>query len=443
MSSAPLPRPTLRRRLGRAAFTLLLIVWILLVGVCCAQAWMYPLFNDTARGSLVFLVIVFLAGPLWVLVRRLRSSVSTPATACLPASFACVASMAVFLAWMSADDESPRHTTLPPPLSNDHPHARAGYDLTLRYSKNVPRSLIATVPETKLVFPSTDLGADNDAKWADFLTKNAEELDTLWPKLAELHAWLGELAAAPYLGDFTDRYDSPIMHFRSIRLISQASCARALRLVGEGRRDEAVETLLPLLTASRNLQPHASNLVRRMIGIVMQRQAQNTLSRVLATGEISAVTRERLAVALAPAPDTAEQARLLIWCEYPVLSNLLLSLDAENASTIFTQPGSENPLLRGLARFAFTVLMNPRLTVNQYGDYLVLSGDAAARRDHAALTSMAEKFVQNLAIQIPGKNQGGRMILAMAAPAYTKVVENYWKADDERAALLAKLQPAP
>ncbi len=440
MSPTPLPRPTLRRRLGRAALTLLLIGWTLIVAACCAHSILYPLFDDATPATLCLLSAVFLAGPVWVLARRLRSSADSPAPFCLPASFALVCSVAVFLAWMSADDETLRHTAIPPALRNDHPDARSGYELTLRYSKNVPGSLIATLPDSTLKFPSADLGAENDAKWAAFLAKNAEELDTLWPRLAPLHAWMGELAAVPYLGDFTDRFDSPIMHFRSIRLITQVSCARALRQAGEGKRDEAVETLLPILTASRKLQPHASNLVRRMIGIVIQRQAQNTLSRVLATGEISAANRERLAVALAAAPDTAEQARLLIWCEYSALSNLLLGIDAENATTIFAQPGTENPLLRGLARFAFTVLINPRLTVNRYGDYLARSGDAAARRDHAVLSSMAEKFVHNLAIQLPGKNHGGRLILAMAAPAYTKVVENYWKAEDERAALLATLQ---
>jgi hypothetical protein len=179
-----------------------------------------------------------------------------------------------------------------------------------------------------------------------------------------------------------------------------------------------------------------------MIGVVIQRHAQNTLSRVLATGEISTATRDRLADALAPAPDTAEQARLLIWCEYPALSTLLLGIDADNASTVFSQPGTENFLLRGLARFAYSVLMNTRLTVNHYGDYLVRSGDAAARRDLTALTTEAEDFTRKLTLNLPGKNYGGRMILAMAAPAHNKVVENYWKAEDERAALLASLQTA-
>lgn len=443
MSSTPLPRPSLRRRLGRASLTLILIGWTLLVGACVTQSILYPLFSDNSTAALFYLAAVFLAGPLWVLTRRLRSSAASPAPFCLPASFALAASVAVFLAWMASDDEKLRHTATPPALLNDHPAAKAGYDLTLRYAKDVLGSRLTTLPESKLVFPSADLGAENDAKWTAFLAKNAAELDTLWPQLAPLHAWIGELAAAPYLGDFTDRFDSPIMHFRSIRLITQTSCARALRLAGADKRDEAVELLLPLLNASRNLQPHAGNLVRRMIGIVMQRQAQNTLSRVLATGEISAATRDRLAAALAPAPDTAEQARLLLWCEYPAFSNLLLGIDADNASTIFSLPGTENLLLRGLARFAYSVLMNTRLTVNQYGDYLVRGGDAAARRDLATMKTTGENFIQDLAIQLPGKNYGGRMILAMGVPAFNKVVENYWKAEDERAALLATVQAAP
>lgn len=443
MRPTPLVRSSARRRFFRAVLFVFLAAWALLIGTCVVQGMLYPFPGDTPAAALPFLAVVFLAGPLWVLARFLRSSAASPAPFSLPASFALAAGSAVFLAWMARDDEFLRHTDIPPALRNDHPAAKAGYDLSLRYSKNVPGSLLSTVPESNLKFPSGEPGAENDAKWTAFITENKAALDTLWTELAPLQTWMGELAAAPYIGDYTDHFDSPIMHFRSVRLISQVSCARALLLAGDGRRDEAADTLLPVLTASRNLQPHSNNLVRRMIGIAMQRLAQNTLSRVLASGDISPSVRARLSNALAPVPDVSEQARLLIWCEYPLLSNLLLSMDAKNTATIFAAAGSENNPLRGLARFAFNTLMNPRLTVNHYSDYLVRSGDAASRRDIDALKLEADAFIESLTVDIPGKNHGGRMILTMATPAYTKVVENYWKADDERASLLAQLQPAP
>ena len=437
-ADVPPVSPSRARRLGRAFLSFVLLLWIGFVAVSSYHWINYTPPDEHPLTVRLCLSLFFLAGPGWILVRRLRG-LSRPSRPSLAASAMLTASVAVFLAWFAHDDETWRHSERAPALRSDFPEAAATHALTLRYSTSAPGSLLSSLPDTKLVLPSTEPGEKNDVMWAAFLEKNGPALDAFWIQLAPLRAWIDQLAAAPALGDLTEDFDSPILGFKALRMAGQFTCAHALQLAADGRRDEAVETLLPVYVAAQKLEPHARTLVRRMISVVLQRQVQNTLARVLDAGAISATTRARLAAALAPRSDAAEQARLLIWCEYTLLCKLLFAIDAPNATTIFSLPGSENLLLRAGARIAFTSLLNPNLTANRYGEHLSRQADFAARRDFSGLKAEHEAFARYLKTSIPGKNQGGRTFLAMAAPAYTKVMESYWKADDERAALLARL----
>lgn len=418
----------------RALSTFFLLLWTGFVAVSSYHWFNYTPPDGHPPVVRLGLSLFFLAGPLWVLGRRLRG-LRRPLPPSLAASALLTAGVAVFLAWLAQDDETWRHSERPPALRNDFPEAAATHALTLRYSTTAPGSLSATLPRTKLSFPSGDHGPKNDAQWATFLEKNGVELDRLWVECAPLRAWIDELAAAPALGDLTDKFDSPILGFQALRLAGQTACARARQLVAEGRRDEAVEILLPVLAVGQKLEPHARTLVRRMISIVLRRQVQNTLASVLDGGAPSPATRARLARALASASNPAEQGRLLALSEYGILSRTLLDLRPEHVDAFALGPSAARLALRPL----FPLLYNPRRTANLAGDHFVAVGEAAARRDFKAVAALGEARFTGPAVSLPGKNHAGRLLLAMAAPAYEKVIESHWKAEDERLALLARL----
>jgi hypothetical protein len=62
----------------------------------------------------------------------------------------------------------------------------------------------------------------------------------------------------------------------------------------------------------------------------------------------------------------------------------------------------------------------------------------AVRRDPGDIDAAAAKLLRLPPVQI--KNFAGPVLLTMVTPSYNKVLENYWKAQDLRAALQARLQ---
>jgi hypothetical protein len=414
------------------------IGWTALVGVSAYQWIRYAPPGDQPLAVRIGLACFFLAGPVWILVRHLRAFPKRPPRS-LTSSVALAASVAVFLAWLAHDDEEWRHSERHPALRNDSPEAAATHALALRYTEDAPGSLLSSLPAREPGFPSTEPGPRNDAEWADFIAENGPAIDALWIDLAPLRAWLDELAAAPALGDLGDDSNSPSIGSKALHLASHIACARSLRLAADGRRDEAVETLLPVLDASRKLEPHARTLMRRLIAIALRRQAQNTLGRILDGGALSPGTRDRLAAALAPRPDVAEQARLLVLSEYETIGRLLIRLDANRVAARL--PDSEDnrkgaaPLLHLILPFAY----NPRRSANLAGDRFGRLADAAARRDLATIVAADSRRFSEYGNILPGKNFVGRVALAMTTPAFQRIVEHYWATDDQRAALLARI----
>ncbi len=436
-SPVPPSRSGLARRSLLAGF---LALWTAFVAVSAYQWIHYAPGDDHPPAVRVGLSLFFLAGPLWALARRLRG-LRRPLPPSLPASAALAAGVVVFLAWLAHDDETWRHAGRHPALRNDFPEAAATHALTLRFNETPRGVLYSTLPDTKLVPPPTEPGEKNDAKWAEFLAQNGPAIDRLWTDSAPLLAWIGELAAAPALGDLTADYRSPIPRFQPLRLAGQISCARALRLAAQGRRDEAVDAILPVYIAAQKLEPHARTLVRRMIAIALRRQAQGALARILDAGDISPSTRARLAAALAPRADADEQARLLIRCEYEMLGPMIVHLQPADAEAFAPKPSSARRLAGVLLGPIRDLVYNPVLTANQIGDHFQAMGDSAARRDAAAVTKSSQAFFQDPGLAMPGKNYAGRRLMALAIPAFGKVVDTYWKADDQRAALLQRVSP--
>jgi hypothetical protein len=410
---------------------------IAFVGVSSYQWIRYAPPGDRPLVVRIGLSLFFLAGPLWVLTRRLRTFPKHQPRS-LTSSVALAASFAVFLAWLAHDDEEWRHSERHPSLRNDFPEAATTHALTLRYTKDTPGSLFSSLPEPGLDFPATSPSSKNDAEWTAFVAENGPAIDALWIEVAPLRAWIDEIAVAPAIGDFADDFGSPVIGLKAVSLASHLASSRALQLAAAGRRDEAVETLLPILAVAQKLEPHARTLMRRLITLSLRRQVQSTLGRVLDTGALSPMARERLAAALAPRQDLAEQARLLPRCEYEMLARFLVKLNVDSIAALSPKDDPNRrwiaPMLRPLLPFIY----NPRQTANLAGDLSVKIGEACARRDLSALTADRLRFTGNGAL-LPGKNYVGRLILTMVIPSFDRITESYWEAEDQRAALLTRL----
>lgn len=433
-SSSPARKPLLRK-LGRALGTLVVGAALALLAAFASNHLAHPAPRAAALPWRALLALGLVAGPAWLLVSRLRPAPARPAHARLARArlapwLALAASLALFFTWLGRDDAAFVLHEEHPLLRSDFPEAAATHALVLRYSKRAPGSLHDEFPAGTLVFPSLSDTAESREAWSTFLTAQREPIQARWEELAPVRAWFAELAAAPALADLTAELSDPIPAFGPLRGVARATAAQASLLALEGRRDEAVDLLLPVLRVGEKLEPHARTLVRRMIAVVLQRQALAALAFVLDQGPISDATRARLAAALRPHQDPAEGARLLLLCEYPLSSRTLLAwhpaaLAPDDSPRLFAAFGS--------------LLFTPRATVNDLGDLLHAQADAAAVRDLAEMKRLAADTHDLPPLRRASKNAGGRLLIGFVLPAYSKVVETYWQTHDERAALLARL----
>jgi hypothetical protein len=153
----------------------------------------------------------------------------------------------------------------------------------------------------------------------------------------------------------------------------------------------------------------------------------NTANFILDHADVSAAARNRLADALAATGGGAAGVRRMISVEY-----------AYGLGAIGDRPIGTLLAPNGFAH-AFNLVspfvFNRRATLNAIGDLTAELQELAANREFEKLASR-----QRPADKRPGmKNFAGKLLLLQGF-GYDKVTRSYWNAQDERAALLARVK---
>ncbi len=373
-------------------------------------------------GVLVLLFVIFVPTLLlWVAHRRRWGDTWLS----LAMGYLLVAPVFVWLAW---DESTVRYPVSLDELCLPGPQADASWAVTLAFTARDGKPAPRTYSSPK--FPPSAAGPDKPAEWQAYLEKNREELHAAWAGLPE-RSWWAELNQFPVLGDLMPaRFDGPIIKFQPYRTMAQLGCAEAGLLALEGKGDEAMDTLLPILEVGRKLEPSARSLVRFMVGRVIQKMSLHTARFILDHATVAPDRRARLAAALAGGSGGPAGARRLLLIEYAISSNYLLSQFG-----VLTHPQSLGK--RGLLSL-FRLVYNPVATTNRYGALTAELADLAERRELASFGTRAEAFVTSNS-RPRFKNMAGGLMLSMTIPSYTKVLESYWKIEDLRTTLAADL----
>jgi len=387
-------------------------------------------------GVLVLLfVIIVPAGLLWIAHRRHWGD----SWSSLAAGYLVLVPVFVWLAW---DEPSVRFPVSLDELCPPGPEAEASWAVTLAYTPRNHQPAPRTYSAPK--FPLNAAGPDKPAEWQAYLEENREALHAAWAGLPE-RTWWAELNSFAVLGDLMPaRFDAPIIRFQPYRTMAQLGCAEAGLLALEGKGDEAMDTLLPIIEVGRKLEPSARSLVRFMIARVIQKMSLHTARFILDHATVSPDRRARLAAALAGGSGGPAGARRMIFIEYAISSNYLMSQfgDPSLKLPLFMFRSRESlarlPLwklgLLGLFRFVY----NPVATTNRYGALTGELADLAERRELAGFGTRAEAFVASNS-RPRFKNMAGGLMLSMTIPSYTKVLDSYWKIEDLRTTLAADL----
>ena len=429
--SAPVPRPWFDRflrgvaRLGlAAALTFLLTLAVISVSPFIATA-LETLISPESKlpqfaGILVLIVLVVAPISLLWLAHRKRWGESWPG---LAAGYLILAPVFVWLAW---DEPAVRYPVSLDELCPAGPQAAESWTVTLAYTARngqpAPRTYVA--PK----FTWGGASPDKPAEWQAYLEKNRDLIHATWKDLPE-RTWLAELNAFPAIGDLMPASPSgPLIKFQPLRTVSQIGCAEAGLLALEGKGDEAMDTLLPILEVGRKLEPTARSLVRFMLARVVQKLSLNTARFILDHAAVSPDRKARLAAVLQGGSGGPAGARRMLFIEYAFTSNYFLSDFGDSAH--------QRALWKRGLLGVFRLVYNPVATVNLQGQYTKELADLAERRELAGFGTRAEAFVSRNS-RPHFKNLVGRLLISMATPAYGRVLDTYWKIEDLRTALAA------
>ena len=202
-----------------------------------------------------------------------------------------------------------------------------------------------------------------------------------------------------------------------------------------GHGDDAIATLLPLLEVSRKLEPSSRSLVRAMFSRVMQDVGLSTARFVLDTAPVSPAMRARLASSLALGIGGEAGVRHLLTIE---ASYFVGASAGQSLGDFLPLERERGQLLRRSLNLAGPFLYNRCRTVNAHGALAAELQEFAARRDLAGLKRAQNLFYGDQS-RPRFKNFMGNYLVGAIVPAYGKVVDAYWKIEDHRTALVARL----
>jgi hypothetical protein len=341
------------------------------------------------------------------------------------------------LGWLAWDEPAIRQPITIEEFSPAFAGAEQSYAVLMQYSKQTPSAEAKAFAAFKPAVQFGGAGPREPAKWIEFVTKNRPALEADWAALAPQRRWFGEVAAFDRLGDLgAADFNANLISFQVWRTLSQRTCAIATLLALDGRGDEAVALLAPQLEVSRRLQLSSRTLVRTMVAVVVERMTLETAAIVLDRPPVSAASRARLTAALAHENGPALARRLLL-IEYVVFAPYSRSLKLGDMIAS-TRGLSSFPLRRPLNLLS-RLFYNPIATTNLYGDRSRELADLAEARELGKFAVRSQELFDTLLTQPGMKNVGGRLMLSMAVPAYSKVVESHWKTADLRTALRVRL----
>ncbi len=347
--------------------------------------------------------------------------------------------VAPILIYLVVDDATLRVPLTFEDIAPSFPGEDKSFAVLMRYGKNqLAAQTFQPLSAIPGGFPDP---IDKPDAWREVLLKNRATFEAEWAALAPQRAWWAELNSFERIGDLTPaRPDAEIVSFAVFRGVSQRAWAIASLQALDGHGDAAIDTLLPIIQVGRKLQPSAHTLVRQMIGVVIEKSSMRMAMWILDHATVSPAARARLAAALQGGAGEAG-ARALVTVDYVMSVGTITDrplgdlVGLVNTKTAFRVP------LNLVSPFVY----NRRATANLYGTHVLEMQDLAARRDLKTLVARQEEFIRRDA-RPRFKNFMGALVVHEVIPAYTKVLESYWKTADMRAALLerlAKPQPSP
>ena len=347
--------------------------------------------------------------------------------------------IAPVFAYLAVDDPMINRPLAMAELSPAFSGSEESFSVLMRYGKEHPLGRDFKFQPPDRIYTGTGIFSPADPEWSNWLLRNRADLEADWLGLAPVWAWWNELNAFDRIGDLTPtRADAEIISFQPIRAIDQHACAVASLQALDGHGDEAFATLLPVLQVNRKLEPSARTLVRFMIARIGERMAMTTAGFVLNHTPVSSAAKAKFATALAGNDGVAGVRRIFAiqyaWWIVACTGQRVGDLVAINWN-------SQRFVGQGALNLLSPFLYNPRHTTNVLGEVTAELQDLAARREPKKLDTRSVAFSAIEGGRL--KNRlGSALVINHLSLSYERIVDSYWKGEDERSALRSRLMVA-
>ena len=343
--------------------------------------------------------------------------------------------LGVILGYLATDDTVIRPPATFAQISPPFPGAEDSFNVLMRYGRNHPLGKKFRQPQ-RIFKDGPFCDATKPAEWPAWLARHRAAIEADRVELAPVRAWIDELNHFDRIGDLMPaQVQAEVISFQAFRAYTHNITEVAGLQAIAGHGDEAVATLLPLLEVSRKLEPSSRSLVRAMISRVMQNIGLSTARFVLDTAPVSPAKRARLAATLTIGIGGEAGVRRLLAIED---SFMVEATAGEPLGNFLPMERERGALLRRSMNLASPFLYNRCRTVNAHGAVTAELQEFAVRRDLAGLKRAQISFAGDKS-RPKFKNFMGNYLVGAMVPAYGKVVEAYWKIEDSRTALLARL----
>ncbi len=354
----------------------------------------------------------------------------------------CAAALVPAYAYLALDDATIERPLPMTQLSPVVPRAAESFAVYLRYGSNHPlgKNYTSNQSSYKIWTKAAFLEEKDPAQYSAWLRENRAELESEWEALAPVRAWWDELNSFEVIGDLSsaDPYQE-LVRFTPVReLVMHATAIAGLRAL-DGQGDQAFAILLPIIQVSHKLQPCSRRLIRTLVSRLSERYAMDTARFVLSRTKVSALMQARFRAALETEWSPEDGAQRIFDVEYAHWLETVTTIPI-GTRLLHNQAGGrscfEEPL-NLLSPFVFNI----RHSANVYGHLSAELAGYARRRELGEIAPAMRAVASSQEARI--KNRMGFMLVASDGTSMARIVDSYWKVEDDRRLLIGRLSGTP
>ncbi|MFT3869187.1 MAG: hypothetical protein QM715_12080 [Nibricoccus sp.] len=270
--------------------------------------------------------------------------------------------------------------------------------------------------------------------WPEFVRSNRELIIRAWNEDKLGREWIAAINATPPGGVWPQGLNAPFIAFKPTRAICNLRLAYACVLSVDGRSEEAVGVLVPVILAMHHLQRTGGNLVHEMIPALILKHCYACAGQIMKVESISFGSRALLGNALRAGLPIEQVIRNAYMGEQDFFRGCMDSIDGKYAERLGLK-GDHVGLFDQILFRTRWVLINRNRTERLYVDALREVVAFVQARDLDGLKNWVPELMHSKGV----RNPVGRLLIAMVFPAVQKIAGQLWAIEDLRLELLKQL----